>query len=363
VEHPLRGFPVLRELLQNADDARAGAVAVHLLEGWPEAENPLFQGPGLLIVNDGEFDARSAQGMQTFGGSVKALDEAAVGRFGLGQKSVFHLCDAFVVVPEGYGEHAPLVVNPFETLGRPGDPCLLWTSVADADAARLRAAGATSLPAKRRLNLWFPLRRSDLRPKPMSNGIVASDIAPASLSPLADRQKLAELLAALRHVKRVSVVIGAAKVDLDRRDAPGMVGYTLEPGDRRFGGPLGVGLASLGRERRATDDFCRDLRESASWSRTRNRDTDEEEPQKATPHGAVILVNDAEATAELAGDWAVLLPVAAAFPRVPQEGKGRLRLILHGCFFVDSGRKAVIGLDEISARPGDAHPSDEAGRR
>lgn len=357
------GFPVLRELLQNADDARAGAVAVHLLEGWPEAENPLFQGPGLLIVNDGEFDARSAQGMQTFGGSVKALDEAAVGRFGLGQKSVFHLCDAFVVVPECYGEHAPFVVNPFETLGRPGDPCLLWTSVADADAARLRAAGATSLPAKRRLNLWFPLRRSDLRPKPMSNGIVASDIAPASLSPLADRQKLAELLAALRHVKRVSVVIGAAKVDLDRRDAPGMVGYTLEPGDRRFGGPLGVGLASLGREQRATDNFCRDLRESASWPRTRNRDTDEEEPQKATPHGAVILVNDAEATAELAGDWAVLLPVAAAFPRVPQEGKGRLRLILHGCFFVDSGRKAVIGLDEISARPGDAHPSDEAGIR
>lgn len=357
------GFPVLRELLQNADDARAGAVAVHMLEGWPEAENPLFQGPGLLIVNDGKFDARSAQGMQTFGGSVKALDEAAVGRFGLGQKSVFHLCDAFVVVPEGYGEHAPFVVNPFETLGRPGDPCLLWTSVADADAARLRAAGATSLTAKRRLNLWFPLRRPDLRPKPMSNGIVASDIAPTSLSPLADRQKLAELLAALRHVKRVSVVIGAAKVELDRLDAPGMVGYTLEPGDRRFGGPLGVGLASLGRERRATDDFCRDLRESASWPRTRNRDTDEEEPQKATPHGAVILVNDAEATAELAGDWAVLLPVAAAFPRVPQEGKGRLRLILHGCFFVDSGRKAVIGLDETSARPRDAHPSDEAGIR
>lgn len=357
------GFPVLRELLQNADDARAGAVAVHLLEGWSEAENPLLQGPGLLLVNDGEFNDDSAKGMQTFGGSVKALDEAAVGRFGLGQKSAFHLCDAFVVVPEGYGAHAPFVVNPFETLGRPGDACLLWSTVTDADAARIRAAGAASLPGRRRLNLWFPLRRPGMRPKPKSNGIVALEIASASLVPLADRRKLAELLAALRHVKHVSVVIGAEKADLDRRDAPGMIGYTLEPGDRLFGGHLGAGLASLGRERRAADDFCRNLRQSDWWPRTRNRDTDEEEEQKATPHGAVIIVNDAEATAELAGDWAVLLPVAEAFRPIGMEGKGLLRLVLHGCFFVDSGRKAVIGLDEAGLRPGDSQPSDEAGIR
>lgn len=357
------GFPVLRELLQNADDARAEAVTVDLREGWPEAENPLLRGAGLLIVNNGDFDERSAQGMQTFGGSVKALDEAAVGRFGLGQKSVFHLCDAFVVVSEGYGAQMPFVVNPFETLGRPGDACLLWNIVADADAARLRAAGATSLPGKWRLNLWFPLRRPELRPKPKSNGIVAADIALASLAPLAERQKLAELLAALRHVRRVSVVIGAAKADLDRGHAPGMVGYTLEPGDRRFGGPLGAGLASLGRERRAADDFRRDLRSSAHWPRTRDRDTDEEELQKAAPHGAVIVVNDVEATAELSGDWAVLLPVAKAFDPIGMGGMGRLRLILHGYFFVDSGRKAVIGLDEAGTRPGDGAPGDEAGIR
>jgi hypothetical protein len=131
------GFPVLRELLQNADDAEAETVALHLLQGWPEAENPLVQGPGLLLVDDGLFEERHAKGMRTFGGSVKALDEAAVGRFGLGQKSVFHLCDAFVVAPEGHGALAPFVVNPFEALGQPGDACLLWTSVAAADAARL----------------------------------------------------------------------------------------------------------------------------------------------------------------------------------------------------------------------------------
>jgi hypothetical protein len=152
------GFPLFRELLQNADDAEAGAVVLHLLEGWPEARNPLLQGPGLLLVNDGKFDDSSAQGMKTFGGSVKALDEAAVGRFGLGQKSVFHICDAFVAVPDGYGAHRPFVVNPFHPIGREGDNCLQWNEIESADARRIAEAGAGCLPGDRRLNLWFPLR-------------------------------------------------------------------------------------------------------------------------------------------------------------------------------------------------------------
>ena len=218
------GFPVLRELLQNADDPKAEAesVAVSLINGWPEAANPLLRGPGLLLVNDGGFDADSATGMQTFGGSVKALDEAAVGRFGLGQKSVFHLCDAFVVVPCGYGtEHLPFVVNPFETLGREGDDCLRWDTIDESDAALIVSAGERYISSSRRLNLWFPLRRPGLRPKPTSKGVVATDIAPESLAPLADRQRLAEMLASLRDVRRVSVEINGVRVELDRGEAPG----------------------------------------------------------------------------------------------------------------------------------------------
>jgi hypothetical protein len=111
------GFTVLRELLQNADDAKASLVAIRLLPGWREAKNPLLRGAGLLLVNDGTFDAESAEGMQTFGGSAKATDNEAVGRFGLGQKSVFHLCDAFIVLPYGHDPvHNPFVINPFEAL-------------------------------------------------------------------------------------------------------------------------------------------------------------------------------------------------------------------------------------------------------
>jgi len=100
------GFTVFRELLQNADDAEAKHVVLRSFKGFPDARNPLIRGPGLLVANDGKFDILSAKGMQTFGGSVKTFDQEAVGRFGLGQKSVFHICDAFVVVPHGYDKKA-----------------------------------------------------------------------------------------------------------------------------------------------------------------------------------------------------------------------------------------------------------------
>ena len=357
------GFPVFRELLQNADDPKAEAesVAVSLLKGWPEAANPLLRGPGLLLVNDGGFDADSATGMQTFGGSVKALDEAAVGRFGLGQKSVFHLCDAFVVVPYGHGtERTPFVVNPFETLGREGDDCLRWARIEDSDAVLIVSAGERCISSARRLNLWFPLRRPGLRPKPKSSGVVASDIAPESLSVLADRQRLAEMLASLRHVRRVAVEINGMRVELDRGAASSMVGYALDPGDRAFGGTLGSGIVSLGRERRASDAFRSDLRRSANWPRSRNADTDEEESQKATPHGAAVLVIEPDSHGGLFADWSVLLPVTEAFRALHHDGKGRLKLLLHGCFFVDSGRKAVIGLEDAGPRHSEQKPSNEA---
>ena len=316
------------------------------------------------MVNDGGFDAGSATGMQTFGGSVKALDEAAVGRFGLGQKSVFHLCDAFVVVPCGYGtEHLPFVVNPFETLGREGDDCLRWDTIDESDAALIVSAGERYIPSGRRLNLWFPLRRPGLRPKPTSKGVVATDIAPESLAPLADRQRLAEMLASLRQVRRVVAEINGVHVDLNRGAAPGMVGYALEPGDRDFGGALGSGIVSLGRERRASDTFRSDLRRSANWPRSRNPDTDEEEPQKARPHGAVILVIEPDGHGQLSADWSVLLPVTEAFRALHHDGKGRLKLLLHGCFFVDSGRKAVIGLDDAGPKHSEQKPSNEAALR
>lgn len=108
------GYPILKELLQNADDAEAQRFRLDVLLGWPNAANPLLRGPGLLVANDGVFRKQDESGITSFGESSKAADSAAIGKFGFGQKAVFHLCDAFI----GYArrENGPpfsTVVNPF----------------------------------------------------------------------------------------------------------------------------------------------------------------------------------------------------------------------------------------------------------
>ena len=40
------GYPILKELVQNADDAQARRVRLDALTGRPDADNPLLRGPG-----------------------------------------------------------------------------------------------------------------------------------------------------------------------------------------------------------------------------------------------------------------------------------------------------------------------------
>ena len=50
----------------------------------------------LIVANDGPVLARNMDGITLASGGSKADERSAVGRFGLGQKSVYHLCDAFI---------------------------------------------------------------------------------------------------------------------------------------------------------------------------------------------------------------------------------------------------------------------------
>ena len=70
------GFPVLKELLQNADDSGAETICCDFQPGWPNASNPLLRGPGLLVINDGEFRDEDQRGITSFGESGKTIKRA-----------------------------------------------------------------------------------------------------------------------------------------------------------------------------------------------------------------------------------------------------------------------------------------------
>src|SRR5262245_55578093 len=81
---------ILKELLQNADDAGARTVVV----GWTPGAggtpcHPLLHGPALFVVNDGELKESDALAICRFGQNYKFGEKAVIGKFGLGLKSVF----------------------------------------------------------------------------------------------------------------------------------------------------------------------------------------------------------------------------------------------------------------------------------
>lgn len=89
------GFPIIKEIVQNADDSGATKLDFGWTNGLPTAKHSLLQRPALFFLNNGEFTKSNQQSFLSFGMDDRAGQKATIGKFGLGQKSVFHRCFLF----------------------------------------------------------------------------------------------------------------------------------------------------------------------------------------------------------------------------------------------------------------------------
>ncbi|KNC52147.1 sacs protein [Thecamonas trahens ATCC 50062] len=93
------GVSVLRELLQNADDAGAATLALCLDKREFDTDSLAFpglapfQGPALLAYNDAVFSDADFESIQRVGDSGKASLRTKTGRFGIGFCAVYHLTE------------------------------------------------------------------------------------------------------------------------------------------------------------------------------------------------------------------------------------------------------------------------------
>lgn len=197
------GYPILKELLQNADDAEARRFRIDALRGWPNAANPLLRGPGLLVVNDGFFRDKDESGITAFGESSKAADSAAIGKFGFGQKAVFHLCDAFVVYAHrGNDKPFSTVVNPFLKVEVAGNISSQWEpcngGLDPGDLELLKREVSSDFP-ERYLVLWLPLRQKGIQPAPLVGFSRNMPLIAGTIKELSRPDDLRVLLTALRN--------------------------------------------------------------------------------------------------------------------------------------------------------------------
>ncbi|XP_020581520.1 sacsin isoform X2 [Phalaenopsis equestris] len=130
VNYP-EGTTVLKELIQNADDAGATKVFLcldrrfHGVNSLLSSELSQFQGPALLAFNDAEFTEDDFVSISRIGDSKKQSQASKTGRFGVGFNSVYHLTDLpsfvsnkYVVLFDPHGSYLPNVsaANPGKRL-------------------------------------------------------------------------------------------------------------------------------------------------------------------------------------------------------------------------------------------------------
>ena len=106
------GIEILKELLQNADDAGATRLQfildprTHQAEKVFDDEWEALHGPALLVYNDKPFSQQDIKGIQNLGEGSKANDTNKTGKYGVGFNCVYHLTDTptFLTTVQGEGK-------------------------------------------------------------------------------------------------------------------------------------------------------------------------------------------------------------------------------------------------------------------
>ncbi|MBP3957853.1 hypothetical protein J8F10_21580 [Gemmata sp. G18] len=359
---------ILKEWLQNADDAGATAVLVASVVTPSGCAHELLKAgsSAVVVLNDGKFDATDSAAIRQFGLNNKSGDGAAIGKFGLGLKSVFHLCEAF------------FFLSPTPTAGDPGGEfnnlVSPWSGTAhhahwgDVDPADLDRLKAHLAPACRRLGerwfaLWLPLRRRDYTHTARILN-EPHDRPPSELLAPPDVIHLAPAGALLKQLSRVELWDGMPADD----DRPAQRWELLTPGGRThyraWAPPNAPPATTLATQAGECDDgdgrasyalveawrnekWANDAQRHSGWP-SRFDLEGRPQPDKAQPHAAVVLTRRHGREGGLLHDApAVFLPLTdgASCNRPPADVE--FLLLRHGCFFVDSGRGGVYAGDGV----------------
>lgn len=384
------GFAILKELLQNADDAGAtepGGAATQLVlilakNGLTGASHPLLQTPGLAVLNDGAFTASDAISITSLGMSNKAGQAGAAGKFGLGLKSIFHWAEAFFYFsPHDFTGTGLTPVAPCDLLNpwwsreagnsRHEDWEQTWSNSRDADLGAFTRVAQQALGGKRWFGLWIPLRRPEhLRDdrgevKPIENRIPRSALD-GLLGP--DwRARLIETLPLLRRLQSVRVceldnapLAVCGKFDIGngtQRMRFGLNGALDAAAYRReFSGTVLTEDAALGACRFLGIEHLNGLgsltalKKLPHWPSQAAIGPDggeQQVPEKAEPHGAVVFTRQpVEGRGSLRVQHAVFLPLGEP-EEIPCGGPWRYCLYLHGFSFVDAGRQHLQSFDNL----------------
>jgi len=382
----LRGYgshgSIIKELIQNAEDAEASRLDFIYLPLEQSSRNSLARTPGLLVVNDGPFTDEHRRAIFRINLGTKGTDDRAIGRFGKGLKSVFAWCEAFFITAQtdaALGWPAPSITDLF-------NPWHGWRHANweeefrqefPAIAARAKSFVSALYPDSAPwLAFWFPLRHGSHRCD--EEGEVEwifegseklpgedAEFMPALANALGH---LAPSLVTLRHLKQITMAdgasVGSPLVDWRMPDSSHRIPEPDGPEGRfpvegeallRHGAGKERRYRYIGLAGRLPAASVSHLEEAQDWPRVVKRTQGRSMAgckAKGKPHYAALVTSSPTDADERNGSfelrWCVSFPVGL------QPGLCKVNLArnhrhivanLHGFFFLDSERLRIDGLE------------------
>ena len=378
-------FPIVKELVQNAEDANARQLVFALIRGLPNAIHPLLRAPALLAINDGGFDLENARAIREMGLSSKAADSSSIGKFGLGMKSVFYLSEVFffVAFDENGQQFDADLRSPWSAEDGPHQD---WDKFDPADVGRIADHVKSLAWNSRWFCLWLPLRREcDLNGIAPIESYYPGEMAQDELLGPSQAEQLSVLMPMLSHLSRIEFRVGDATHNVHTEIRVGETStrrtslskFTELPSGKPhlFNGEVNSRVDSkayhsiyAGIELRPIDERLQALAQNDKWPKRFATDKatgkSSQVPEKAHSHSAICFTASqcSAKKARLKLHWSVFLPLGTS-EELPLPGcEWSIDLFLHGWFFPNSGRTEVEGLTD-DCPPLDQLPDSSSVRR
>ncbi|PZU91793.1 MAG: hypothetical protein DCE90_19385 [Pseudanabaena sp.] len=381
------GFPVIKEIIQNANDGGASTLHIALVQNLKsqslnrEISHPLLKRPALVFINNGDFSDKDERAILWFGADLNASDTSKVGKFGLGQKSIFHFCEAFFYLAKSSKEKEyQAFVNPWAKQVDPMNPVWQdiqrpdWEGISSTDRQYLKdylQAQGLIQADQQFFVLWIPLRQESDRDRwILSNTYPNINSISHHLSERLD-VKVATLLPMLRSLNTVNYWIASDSGRLEkqfsvsqRHDSESSDRDSLEPNIvRSFNGGVNRSddqdfVQYLGKEIKLENNLVKTIHDSPNWPQRLTEDdkgNPKNTPDKPDSHCSAIIsrTKSYAQTGKLLIQWAVFLPVAddekdiAESEQIDIDSQWDYTFLLHGYFFLDSGRRYIEFLNKI----------------